>query len=92
MDNTKLLSGKLMITDDTTGVAEIKMNGITEKVPFTYTIVDKKFSMNATMDINKWNAVAALESLNKVCYDLHKGADGVSKTWSDVALNISSTF
>ena len=92
MDNTKLLSGKLIIENDTTGVAEIKMNGITNKVPFTYTIADKTFSMQAAMDINNWNAAAALESLNKVCYDLHKGADGVSKTWSDVALNISSTF
>jgi hypothetical protein len=92
MDNTKLLSGKLILVDDTNGFAEIKMNGITDKVPFTYSIIDKTFSLQATMDINKWNASAALESLNKVCYDLHKGADGVSKTWSDVALNISSTF
>ncbi|WP_405607153.1 YceI family protein [Polaribacter sp. Asnod1-A03] len=92
MDNTKLLSGKLMITDDTTGVAEIKMNGVTEKVDFTYTITDKVFNMKATMDITNWNASAALESLNKACFDLHKGADGVSKTWSEVALDITTTF
>jgi hypothetical protein len=92
MDNTKLLSGKLVIENDTTGVAEIKMNGITNKVPFTYTVADRTFSMQATMDINNWKAAAALASLNKVCYDLHKGADGVSKTWSDVAINISSKF
>ncbi|MDP5106276.1 MAG: YceI family protein [Polaribacter sp.] len=92
MADTQLLSGKLMITDDVNGIAEIKMNGISEKVPFTYTIVDKTFNMQASMDVNNWNASAALESLNKICYDLHKGDDGVSKTWSDVALNITSTF
>ncbi|MGJ8744749.1 YceI family protein [Polaribacter sp.] len=92
MENTKLLSGKLVVTDDTNGVAEIIMNGISEKVPFTYTIVDNVFNMTATMDITKWNAGAALTSLNTQCLDLHKGADGVSKTWSDVALNITSTF
>lgn len=92
MDNTKLLSGKLTITDDANGVAEIKMNGVTEKVPFTYTIADNKFSMQATMDITNWNASAALASLNKECEDLHKGTDGISKTWSDVALNITTTF
>ncbi|WP_166385170.1 YceI family protein [Polaribacter sp. 11A2H] len=92
MDNTKLLSGKLLITDDANGVAEIKMNGVTEKVAFTYTIVENVFKMTATMDITKWNASEALASLNTVCSDLHKGADGVSKTWSDVALNITSTF
>lgn len=92
MENTELLSGKLLISDDQNGVAEIKMNGETQSVPFTYTIVDKTFNMQATIDINKWNASAALASLNKVCEDLHKGADGVSVTWSEVALNITSTF
>jgi hypothetical protein len=92
MDHTKLLSGKLILTDDTTGVAEIKMNGITEKVSFTYTIVGTVFNMEGTMDITKWNASTALASLNTACKDLHKGADGISKTWSEVALNITSTF
>lgn len=92
MDNTKLLSGKLMITDDANGTAKITMNGQTKDVPFTYTIVDKTFNMKATIDINNWNASAALESLNKQCFDLHKGADGVSKTWSEVALEITSAF
>ena len=92
MDKTKLLSGKLVLENDSIGYANIKMNGITEKVPFLYTIKAKTFSMNATMDITKWNAVEALTSLNIACKDLHKGADGVSKTWSEVALNIKSTF
>ena len=92
MDNTKLLSGKFVIENDSIGYTNITMNGISEKVPFSYTITNKIFSMQATMDVNKWNASAALESLNKQCYDLHKGADGISKTWSEVALSISSTF
>ncbi|PQJ72233.1 MULTISPECIES: YceI family protein [Polaribacter] len=92
MENTKLLSGKLLLTDDTNGVAEIKMNGVTEKVAFTYTITGNVFNLTGTMDITKWNAGAALASLNTACLDLHKGADGVSKTWSEVALNITSTF
>lgn len=92
MSNTKLLSGKLMLTDDTNGIAKITMNGESKDVPFTYTIVGKTFNMQATIDINNWNAGVALASLNKICEDLHKGADGVSKTWSEVALNITSTF
>lgn len=92
MNNTKLLSGKLIINDDTNGTAKITMNGETKEVSFTYTIVDKTFNMKAIIDINNWNASAALMSLNKACLDLHKGADGVSKTWSEVALNITSEF
>lgn len=92
MENTQMLSGKLMITDDTTGVAQIKMNGITQDVPFKYTIVDKTFNMTSTIDVGNWKATAALASLNKVCELLHTGGDGVSKTWSEVALNITTTF
>lgn len=92
MDNTKLLSGNLILNDDANGTAKITMNGETKDVPFTYTINDKTFNMQATIDINTWNASAALASLNKVCEDLHKGADGVSKTWSEVGLNITTTF
>jgi hypothetical protein len=92
MDNTKLLSGKLLLNDDTNGTAKITMNGETKDVPFTYTISGKIFNMQATIDINNWGANAALASLNKVCEALHTGADGVSKTWSEVSLNITSTF
>jgi hypothetical protein len=48
--------------------------------------------MNATMDVSNWNALEALASLNKVCEALHTGSDGVSKTWSEVTLNITSEF
>ena len=92
MDNTKLLSGKLVIENDSVGYTHIKMNGVTEKVAFKYSIEANTFSMKATIDVTNWNAIDALNSLNTVCKDLHKGADGVSKTWSDVALNITSTF
>ena len=92
MSETKLLSGKLMLTDGTTGIATITMNGETKDVPFTYTIKDKVFNMQATIDVNNWNAGKALASLNKVCEVLHSGADGVSKTWSEVDLNITSSF
>jgi hypothetical protein len=92
MSNTKLLSGELMIENDSIGSATIKMNGISENVPFKYTIVNNTFAMNATMDISNWKALDALASLHKVCEALHTGTDGISKTWSDVALNITSKF
>ena len=90
--DTNILSGKLQISTETTGIATIQMNGITNTVPFTYEIADNVFSMKATLDVNAWNARAAIASLNKVCEELHKGADGVSKTWDEVTLNIRSTF
>ncbi len=92
MDNTKLLSGKLLIDDNSTGYANIKMNGVMQKIPFSYKINDRVFSMKATIDVTNWNLIKALNSLNAICKDLHKGTDGISKTWSDVELNIKSVF
>lgn len=92
MEKTKLLSGKFAIENDSIGVVTINMNGISEKVPFKYTITNNTFAMNATMDVSNWNALDALASLNKVCEVLHTGSDGISKTWSEVALNISTKF
>ncbi len=92
MDNTSLLSGKLILTDDTNGIASITMNGITSDLPFTYTIEGKEFKLNATMNLDNWNAQNAVSSLNVACKDLHKAADGISKTWSEVTINITSVF
>ena len=92
MDKTELLSGKLVLENDSIGYADLTMNSTTKKLPFKYTLNGKEFSLNATMNISDWQAQNALDSLNTACKDLHKGADGVSKTWDDVALNITSVF
>ncbi len=92
MEGAKLLSGKLIIENDSIGYADITMNGITEKLPFKYTITEKEFAMTAKMDVLNWNAKQSIDSLNSVCKDLHKGLDGVSKLWSEVDIKISSVF
>ncbi|WP_055442408.1 YceI family protein [Lacinutrix himadriensis] len=72
-------------------VAAITMNGVTADLPLDYSITEeRRVTMKATMDLKNWNALNALETLNKVCLDLHKGADGVSKTWEDVEIVIST--
>ncbi|WP_369048674.1 YceI family protein [Tenacibaculum sp. UWU-22] len=92
MENTSLLTGKLVLENDATGYADITMNGVTHKLPFAYTISENEFKLEATMKISDWKAEKALQSLNEACKDLHKGADGVSKTWDEVAITISSKF
>lgn len=92
MDNTSLLTGALNISDDTNGVASITMNGVTADLPFTYTIEGKEFKLTATMLLNNWSAQNAVDSLNVACKVLHAGKDGVSKTWNEVAINITTVF
>ena len=92
MDKTKLLSGKLVLENDSIGYSDITMNGVTKKLAFKYSINGKIFNLTGNLKITNWGAEKALTSLNDACKDLHKGADGVSKTWDDVAINITSTF
>jgi hypothetical protein len=92
MDKTELLSGKLVLENDSIGFSDITMNGVTKKLAFKYTISEKVFNLTGSLKITDWNAQKALTSLNEACKDLHKGTDGVSKTWDEVAINITSTF
>lgn len=92
MANSMTLDGTLNIATDSTGVADVTMNSVTKKLPFAYTIEGNIFSMKALMNVDNWNAQSAVASLNEACKELHKGADGVSKTWSEVALEVTTVF
>ena len=92
MQDPELLSGKLMLENDSIGHAHLTMNGITNKLAFKYTITDQSFTMNTKMDVLNWNAQSSIDSLNTICKDLHKGLDGISKLWSEVAISVNTTF
>lgn len=92
MENTLHLTGKLSLTDDTNGTVAFTMNGITKELPFTYSIVENAFMMKTIMNVDNWNTETALASLNDACKELHKGADGISKTWNEVAIEVVSSF
>ena len=90
MLDTELLKGSISYVNDTC-IASITMNGVTSNLPLDIKITEeRRVSLTGVMNLKDWNALDALASLNKVCYDLHKGADGVSKTWEDVAIEIST--
>ncbi|WP_179376439.1 YceI family protein [Winogradskyella wichelsiae] len=90
MLDTEIIKGKIKYINDAY-VATITMNGVTEDLPLEVSITDeRRVSLKGTMHLKDWNALGALEALNKVCFDLHKGADGVSKTWEDVAIEVNT--
>jgi len=90
MLNTDLLKGTIKYMDNAY-IASITMNGVTADLPLEVNITDeRRVTMKGTMQLKDWDALGALETLNKACFDLHKGADGVSKTWEDVAIEVST--
>ncbi|MFI1771624.1 YceI family protein [Thalassobellus citreus] len=90
MLDTDILKGTIKVTNNSYS-ASITMNGVTHDLPLEVKITEgRRVSMTGTMNLKDWDALGALESLNKVCFDLHKGADGVSKTWEDVAIEVNT--
>lgn len=90
MDATELLSGTIITSsEDNKGQVVLKMNGIEFAFPIDYTNNGKEVSVTGILYMDNWNGQAAIENLNKVCFDLHKGEDGISKTWDEVKINVS---
>lgn len=88
MENTAHITGTLHMINDASGKAEITMNGVSHSLPITYVISDQMVKIEAVMNLDNWKAQAAISAINLACLDLHKGADGVSKTWSEVKIEI----
>lgn len=90
MLDTELLTGTIAYTSGNC-VANLTMNGVTHELPLEINIEDeRRVTLKGVMNLANWNALDALAALNKVCFDLHKGADGVSKTWEDVAIQVET--
>lgn len=90
MLDTELLKGTIK-HNGTDYSAALTMNGVTKDLPLQVTVTDqRRVTMTGTINLADWDALEALASLNKICYELHKGPDGVSKTWEDVALEVST--
>jgi len=87
MKNTIKLSGKFHPENSGKGLISLTMNGLTKDLPFSFDVRDDIIEVNATMNLDNWQAQSAIEALNVVCNDKHKAADGISKTWNEVSIN-----
>ena len=88
MINTAHIIGKASLQDNGKGEASITMNGFTKMVPLTYEVHGDDIKIKAKIELNNWQAQAAVVALNEVCSEKHKGADGESITWSEVDVMI----
>lgn len=91
--NTPKITGKVKsLSDNGKATVEITMNGKPVDVLGTYTLEGETFAFAATIDVAKWDALEGINTLNEICKDLHTGADGKSKLWSEVDLSFSTTL
>jgi polyisoprenoid-binding protein YceI len=90
--NTETITGKVKSLNDTTGILEISLNEITNNVSVAVLSDGNKFSLEGEINLGLFNGQTAIDSLNYVCKDVHKGADGITKLWPDVKINVSTTL
>ncbi|CAM4229217.1 hypothetical protein [Zobellia nedashkovskayae] len=88
MDNTELISGVFKVAEDNSCSIDVTLNDKTENIALTHKAVsDNALTFDGVMELENWDALDAVASINKACEALHTGKDGVSKTWSDVAVH-----
>ena len=91
--NTPTIEGRIKsIGKDGKAIISVTMNGMNADVKGDYTLNDGDFSFTSTIDVSLWNAHEGIKALNTECNDLHKGKDGVSKLWSEVALSFTTSL
>jgi len=81
--------------DDRKGTIDMKitMNEVSRVVPFAYTVTPEgEVTAKGSIDMLDFALKDAHDSIHQTCEELHKGADGVSKTWTDVDLTLTGKF
>lgn len=88
MENTELISGEFKVSGEDKCSIDVTLNGKTANIPLEHTMSDdNSYSFSGVMNLENWDALNAIASINKACEALHTGKDGISKTWSDVAIH-----
>ena len=81
--------------DEQAGTIDMKitMNGVSRVVPFAYSATPEgEVTAKGSIDMLDFAMKAAHDSIHRTCEDLHTGADGVSKTWTEVDLTVTGRF
>lgn len=85
LKDTELISGVVIVEGDKSSI-DVTLNGETQNIQLAHEIDGNKITFTGIMELENWNAMNAVASINKACEILHTGKDGVSKTWSEVAV------
>ena len=78
------INGRVSEYNDAFITANFDVLGVDRQVKFTHSIVNNVLKLRALISLDDLGAYKAYNSISAKCYDLHKGADGISKTWDEV--------
>lgn len=96
MEATDIILGQVKSVegDNTAGTCTfyLTLNNVEKEVVLDYTVTNDVIKLTGSIDVVDFGAENAVASLNEVCKTLHVGSDGISKTWSNVDLEIEASL
>lgn len=90
--DTDLISGEVLSAENGKAKVLLTLNNLSKETTLDYAMEGNTFHLRGTIDVEIWDALSGIDALNKACDILHKGADGVSKLWSTVDLDIRTVL
>lgn len=92
LTDTEMINGKINSIDAGVGKVEITMNGITKLYEGKVKTEGEEITLYLTINMADYSAENAIDELNNVCEDLHRGPDGISILWDDIDIVVKSTI
>jgi len=90
MSETEELTGSIVSLTETSGVASIRMNGITKECNGEVVMDGEAITFLTTINLLDFDGQTAMDSLGVVCEAKHTGPDGVNKLWTDVEIAVKT--
>ncbi|RUM46209.1 MAG: hypothetical protein DSY46_00340 [Hydrogenimonas sp.] len=81
VQGVKTISAEIKSLHKDIADVEIEMNGISKTIPMKLVREENRIEAEGYLDLGDFEMLPALQSINKACYDLHKG-----KTWQDIKI------
>lgn len=88
--NTEAIKGKINSINNGEAVVSILLNDKSVDVVGKVTQEGDKVSMTLSIDMNNFDGMGAVNSLNEACSALHTDKDGESKLWPNVDIVVST--
>ena len=92
MESTFLIKGSIVKFNKGANevIINITLNKVSKDITLNYSTSGDVIKINGELNILDFDASKALRSIHTVCEALHTGSDGVSKTWAEANLYITS--
>jgi len=83
-----VIRGEILEAENGQGKMNLELNAISKKVDYKYHQKGDTLFLSTAINLANWEGEEAINTLNQECYELHMGADKVSKLWPNVDITI----